>query len=183
METIRSKPRPQTNSARIYRLHIIFCVFLGLCLGCFIAYAQQREWLPCRSLDLVYAKRMDESILGACLTQASPLALLFFLGLHHPSYYYTSRLVCLCFGFWHGGELFRIGKAVSVPWGLLPFCALLGIMIHILLHAVLLTAKGITVRHHEQGIPLPTYCYHVLRLFGALLIVQLVFNTLLLRIV
>lgn len=182
METIRSKPRPRSDSARTYRLHILFCVLLGVCFGCFIAYAEQREWLPRMGFDGMLSEQSEGGLIGICLTQAAPLVLLFILGLHRPSYYYTSQLVCLCFGFGRGTELFRIiSKPVSVPWSLILFCALLGIIIHIFLSGVLLAAKGVTLRHREQGASLPSYIYHALRLFGALLIAQFVLDTLLLH--
>ncbi len=175
METVRQKAISRSHSARLYRIRCVLWLLLWLLLGSFVAYTEYAQWFPRLFSDLMRIDRMSSAVLGACLTQTAAIPLVFVLGLHRSSYFHTSRTVCGCFGFLHGVELFNVGIAVRSVAAFIPFVLLLIPVLLLMLNAVTRAAQGTTVRH-GMGTPIFSYCYHALRLWGALLIVQFIFN-------
>ena len=176
MEMIRERTSPLSHNVRLYRMHCLLCFLIGLLIGCAIAYAEHAEWLPRVFSDRLHVQPFGMAMLGACLTQTAALPLLFILGLRSVSYFYTSRALCLCFWFGRGVDLINICIAVNSIVYAIPFFALLILISMLMLRAVTFAAHGASASPFA-------YCYHALRLWGALLITQFVFHLFLMWIV
>lgn len=178
MNTVQQATILQSRNVRLYRVQCAVWSLFWLLLGCFVAYAERVQWLPIVCSDLIRVDRVSVALFGACLTQTAAVPFLFVLGLHRSSYFYTSRALCACFWFLHGIELFHVIVELRSAASF-PIILLLMPMLVLMLRAVTLAARGIATRR-AAGIPVFTYCYHAMRLWGALLTVQFMFYLLVL---
>lgn len=179
METVRRTTISQSRGARLYRMRCALWFLFWMLLGCFVAYGEHERWFPFTFSALIRVDRASIALFGACLTQTAALPILFALGLHRSSYFYTSRALCAAFWFLHGVELLNIILELRSALKLVLFTLLFIFMLLIMLRAVTLAARGVAPRR-TAGIPVFSYCYYAMRLWGALLIVQFIFYLLVL---
>ena len=180
METIYKETTPRAHSERLYRIHCVLFFAFGLLAGCCAAYAEYKEWLPKLFSGAVHIESLGSAMLGACLTQTAALPLIFVCGLHRTSYFYTSRMLCVCFWFLQGVAFINICIALNSIIASVLFLGLLILMSLMMLRALFVAAQGVALRQRQTGMSFFSYCYHALRLWGALLIVQFSFNLLML---
>ena len=175
--TISHASTERQASLRRYRRLRSLRFVLALLLGCAIGFAEHREWLPPICTELVRLERITPAIVGPCILQTLTIPMMFLCALSQSTYFYVSR--CYLFVFWilHGVDL--LSAALRAPITLIPLAFIIAIMMSLLSRADTVSAAGIKTNAFPDGTPLLAYFCSMLRLWGGLLICQLLFYVIL----
>ena len=159
----------------------------GLALGALIALGEYCAWLPCHVSDWIVLSSFQGSLrlsmAGPMLLQTLAAPLMSLAGLYAMAYPYTSRIIYTAFWTLHGIDVWNFLLLLSQkefrPWlTVFPMALIVVSMGFIMLRLHTLATSGISDRSSSaaHGIPPTAYFVVSIRYWGALLILQLIYN-------
>lgn len=161
---------------------------LALALGALIALLEHCAWLPCRLSSWINISPPKHSFLmsvtGPLLLQTLPIPLLGLAGIYRMGYPYTSRILYSLFWLLHGVDVWRFLLSASQnDWHLWPIILMILIvttmgLVMLGVHSVATEGVCCQASSHSPGARPISYFLLFVRLWGAILILQLAFNLL-----
>ena len=140
----KARPGTTDQSLNVYRCKTIILFVLSFALGFLTVLAQHADILPFFPW-LQSSGAMDWRLyIGPCLTRSCVVPLLFFLGIHRPSYPYLSALLLSVFFYLQGLEACSFWLDPSLKsgvWETLVLGVLLLLMIRALVRARVAAAR------------------------------------------
>ena len=165
-------------SMKRYRRNRTIRFVLALLLGIAVAYAEHTRWLPPICSELVKVERISpQGVVGPCIFQTLVVPIVFLLGGASNAYFYTSRPCFWVFWLLHGVDLFP--ALLYSPVLLIPLALILALMLALLSRCDTVAAAGIRTKRTPSGLACHRYFGAMMRLWGALLISQFLFYTIL----
>lgn len=166
---------------------------IAMSIGGLIALLEHCSWLPCYLTEWIVIFPQESSfwlsLTGPLLLQTLPAPLLSVAGLHRMGYPYASRIVCGLFWVSHGVDAWNFLLALSQngwdTWFALVFMIAVFIaMIDVMLRVHLTATAGVACDISAPAVGLSPVAYweRCIRLWGALLILQMAFDLLYLSI-
>jgi hypothetical protein len=178
---------------RKFMAYTVLRFAVAVAIGTLIALLEHRSWLPCHMSQWILISMPKHSfalsIIGPLFTQTLPAPLLAVAGVHRMGYPYASRILYSLFWLLHGIDMWSFLLALSQngwrSWfALLLMIVIVAAMACVMLRIHLTATAGITYRASTQALGMPPIAYFLrsVRLWGALLILQLTFDVLYLSI-
>ena len=179
---------PDTSRRRFMAFTVLrFAV--GFAIGALIALGEYCAWLPCYMSEWIvlstFRGSLRASMAGPLLLQTLAAPLLSLAGLYAMAYPYTSRIIYTAFWTLHGIDVWNFLLLLSQkefrPWlTVFPMALIVVSMGFIMLRIHTLATSGVTNQSSfsAHGTPPTAYLVYSIRLWGALLILQFVFDLL-----
>ena len=164
------------QARRRYLWHWTLWMVVGLSLGATIALAEFRCWLPFRYLELFSGSPQSfTALLGLLLSRTFPIPLIFILGLHLSSFFYTSHMIGLCVFFYVGVDLWRylliINQTAHHSYAAICLLIVMTLgMICQMLHAVSIATQGVRNKHRPASLAPTAYITSLLESWGAMML-------------
>ena len=175
------------RSRQAFVWYTIWRFAVGLAVGTLIALAENADWLPTRLSRWIDFSSLSPllclSLVGPLLSQTIIAPLISIAGLYSMGYPYTSRILYTVFWMMRGMDMWNLLSAFSrnywQPWLLLILsvailCLIGAVMLR--LHSVATTGVTSVLHRSAYGLKPTAYLFVSIRLWGALLILQAVFD-------
>ena len=157
---------------RQYQLRLFVSFTFAFCLGIFLFFAQQTEWLPLIIRTEAIPSNSDFSgAVGPILLRSSVIPLLFILGIYQASFLFTSNIVCAVFWLIRGTEAAAYFSQSSGVFEKFAIALLLLATMIILLNVNVDAAAGVSLKIPTAHRPMK-YFKRCMQYWGAMLTTQ-----------